>query len=128
MNFKAGIFIEKDIYLQPLEIARRVVELASEKQAEDIVLIDARQACSFTDYIVICSGETDRQLDAIRREITEALKKESLTFHKSEGDSDSGWILLDYVDVVIHIFSREMRNYYHLESIYEKAPQLIRIQ
>ena len=121
-------FIEKNIHLQPLEIARRAVELASEKQAEDIILMDVRQACSFTDYIIICSGETDRQLDAIRREVADALKKDYIDPYKIEGEPESGWILLDYVDIVIHIFSQEMRHYYHLESIYEKAPQLIRIQ
>lgn len=104
------------------------MELASDKQAEEVVLLDTRQACSFTDYIVICSGETDRQIDAIHHEIMDELKKQSATLYRSEGDSESGWILMDYWGVVIHIFSREMRNYYDLESVYEKAPRLLRIQ
>ncbi|MCX6004722.1 MAG: ribosome silencing factor [Chloroflexi bacterium] len=111
-----------------MEIARRAVELASDKQAEEIVLLDTRQACSFTDYVVICNGESDRQLDAIRKEIVDTLKSSSVTLHKSEGNSDSGWILMDYAGVIIHIFSRELRNYYRLDSIYEKALQLVRIQ
>ena len=104
------------------------MELASDKQAEDVVLLDTRQACSFTDYIVICSGETDRQLDAIQNEIVESLKKESVKPYRSEGHSESGWILLDYLGVVIHIFSREMRNFYDLENVFPKAPRLLRIQ
>jgi ribosome-associated protein len=104
------------------------VELASDKQAEDVVLLDTRQACSFTDYIVICSGDSERQLDAIHNEIMDSLKKESVTPYHSEGHSESGWILLDYLGVVVHIFSREMRGLYDLENVYEKAPRLLRIQ
>ena len=102
--------------------------MALDKQAEDVVLLDTRQATSYTDYIVICSAETDRQLDAIQGEIMDMLKKESILPYKSEGSSDSGWILLDYLGVVIHMFSRELRDYYSLESVYEKAPRLLTIQ
>jgi ribosome-associated protein len=109
-------------------LARRAVELASDKQAEDVVLLDARQACSFTDYIVICSGDSDRQVDAIHREISDSLKKESAVAYHSEGDSDSGWILLDYAGVVVHIFSKELRGFYSLENVYEKALRLLTIQ
>ena len=104
------------------------MELALDKQAEDVVLLDTRQACSFTDYIVICSGETDRQLDAIHHEILDSLRKESVTPYRSEGHSESGWVLVDFLSVVIHILSREMRELYDLENVYEKAPRLLRIQ
>lgn len=114
--------------LQPIEIARHTVELASDKLAEDVVLLDTRQACSFTDYIVICSGETDRQIDAIRNEILDSMKKLSVTPYRSEGYSESGWVLIDFLGVVVHIFSREMRGFYDLESVYEKAPRLLTIQ
>lgn len=102
--------------------------MASDKQAEEVVLLDARQACSFTDYIVICSGDSDRQVDAIHREISDTLKKEVVTPYHSEGNSDSGWILLDFAGVVVHIFSRELRGFYNLESVYEKAVRLLTIQ
>ena len=111
-----------------MEIARRAVELASDKQAEDVVLLDMRQACSFTDYIVICSGDSDRQVDAIHHEILNSLKKESALPYRSEGDADSGWILMDYLGVVIHIFSKELRRFYDLESVYGKAIRLLTIQ
>ncbi|MFA5078461.1 MAG: ribosome silencing factor [Dehalococcoidia bacterium] len=109
-------------------MARRAVELASDKQAEDVVLLDMRKACSFTDYIVICSGDSDRQVDAIHREILNSLKKESAVPYRSEGDSDSGWILLDYLGTVVHIFSKEMRHFYDLENVYGKAVRLLTIQ
>lgn len=119
---------KKEINLDSLEIARRAVELASDKQAEDVVLMDARQATSYTDFIVICSAESDRQLDAIHREIQDTLKKESVIPYRSEGSSESGWILMDYLGLVVHIFSRELRDYYNLESVYEKAARLLTIQ
>ena len=93
-----------------------------------MILLDTRQAASYTDYIVICSAESDRQLDAIHREILDTLKKNSVLPYKSEGSSDSGWMLMDYFGVVIHIFSRELRDYYSLESVFEKAPRLLTIQ
>ncbi len=93
-----------------------------------MVLLDMRSACSFTDYIVICSGESDRQLDAIHNEILDTLRKESVIPYRSEGRSESGWILLDYLSVVVHIFSRDMRSFYDLENVYVKAPRLLSIQ
>ena len=93
-----------------------------------MVLLDARQACSFTDYIVICSGDSDRQVDAFHREILNSLKQESAIPYHSEGDADSGWILLDYAGVVVHIFSKELRGFYSLENVYEKALRLLTIQ
>lgn len=109
-------------------MARRAVELASDKQAEEVVLLDVRQACSFTDYIVVCSGDSDRQVDAIHREMLNSLKKESAIPYHSEGDADSGWILLDYAGVVVHIFSKDLRGFYSLENVYEKAVRLLTIQ
>jgi len=102
--------------------------MASDKQADDVMLLDARQSCSYTDYIVICSGETDRQIEAIQNEILEDLRKQAVVPYRSEGNPESGWILIDYRGVIVHIFSRQMRAYYNLESIYEKAPCILRIQ
>ena len=93
-----------------------------------MVLLDVRQACSFTDYIVVCSGDSDRQVDAIHREILNSLKQEEAILYHSEGDADSGWILLDYAGVVVHIFSKELRGFYSLENVYEKALRLLTIQ
>lgn len=93
-----------------------------------MVLLDMRRACSFADYIVICSGESDRQLDAICSEILDTLRKEAVIPYHSEGRSESGWMLLDYQSVIVHIFSREMRSFYDLENIYVKAPRLLRVQ
>jgi ribosome-associated protein len=91
-------------------------------------MLDTRQICSFADYFVICSGDSDRQIDAIWQEIHKVLKQEGVLFHHSEGTSDSGWILLDVGGVIIHIFSPQQRDYYRLDDLWNDAPLVIRIQ
>ena len=105
-----------------------MVEAASDKQAENIVMLDIRQICSFADYFVICSGDSDRQIDAIREEIRKALKKEGILPHHSEGTADSGWVLLDIGGVIVHIFSPQQRDYFGLDELWGPATPLIRIQ
>jgi len=114
--------------LEGIELARRAVDAASEKQASDIVLLDARGLCSFTDYFVICSGDTERQVQAIYDEIEGELKKAGARVHHHEGTVDSGWLLLDYGDVIIHIFSAAEREYYKLDELWHEAKLLLRIQ
>ena len=113
--------------LEAIEIAKRIVEAAADKQASDIVLLDMREICSFTDYIVILSGESDRQIDAIRQAIGDTLKGEAIALHHYEGTADSGWLLLDVGDVVVHIFSPFERNYYQLDKLWENAPIVVKI-
>jgi len=105
-----------------------VVEAASDKQAIDIVLLDTRDVCSFADYFVICSGDSPRQIDAIRDEIEHVLKKRHILPHHHEGGTDSGWLLLDYGSVVIHIFAPLERDYYQLDRLWSQANALVRIQ
>lgn len=109
-------------------MARRAVEAASEKQAVDILLLDTRGVCSFADYFVLCSGESDRQIEAIRREIDDALSKEGKHSHRMEGTPDSGWLLMDFGDVVVHIFAPTEREFYRLESVWSQATPVLRIQ
>ncbi|HUV75939.1 MAG TPA: ribosome silencing factor [Dehalococcoidales bacterium] len=104
------------------------MEAASDKQAGDIVLLDARAVCSFADYFVICSGETGRQLQAIYEEIEHALKKKGILPHHHEGTIDSGWLLLDYGNVIVHIFAALEREYYQLDKLWGEANLVLRIQ
>ena len=104
------------------------MEAASDKQASNIVLLDARGVCSFVDYFVICNGETDRQIGAICDAIDEVLKKEGITLNRREGGGDSGWVLLDLGDVIIHIFAPAEREYYQLDQLWSKANLVVRIQ
>ncbi len=104
------------------------MEAASEKQADDIVMLDMSGVCTFADYFVICSGETQRQIEAICKEIDEVLGREGVVPQRREGDIDSGWILMDFGDVIIHIFAATEREYYKLERLWSRATPLIRIQ
>jgi ribosome-associated protein len=102
--------------------------VASEKQAGNIVLLDVRGLCSFADYFVICAGESDRQLRTIQEEIEKGLKKEGIKPLHQEGTIDSGWLLLDYGEVIVHIFSAAERDYYQLDEFWGEARPVIRIQ
>jgi ribosome-associated protein len=114
--------------LKSIEVARLAVEAASDKQADNIVMLDTKQVCSFADYFVICSGDSPRQIEAIRQEIREKLKHDDIIPFHIEGGADSGWILLDLGDVVVHIFSPSQRDYYRLDDLWQEATPVIRIQ
>ncbi len=116
------------LILEALEIARKAVEIGNQKQAADILLLDARQTCSFTDYMVILTGESDRQINAIREEIIQSLKNSGVYARHVEGDTDSGWVLLDYIDTVIHIFAPNERRFYNLDALWPNATPVIHIQ
>ena len=114
--------------LEGIEIARRAVDAASDKQASNVALLDVRGLCGFADYFVICAGESQRQLRAIYDEIEESLKREGVTPNHREGGSDSGWLLLDYGDVIVHIFGAEERAFYKLDEFWNEALTVLRIQ
>ena len=102
--------------------------MASDKQGANTVLLDVRGLCGFADYFVISTGQSQRQLRAIYDEIEKALKKEGVPALHREGGADSGWLLLDYGDVIVHIFSDEEREYYKLDDFWRNARTLLRIQ
>jgi ribosome-associated protein len=91
-------------------------------------LLDARDVCSFTDYFVICAADTERQIHAVYDEIEHRLKMEGVLPHHREGTIDSGWLLLDYGDVIVHIFSALEREYYRLDELWREARPVLRIQ
>ena len=103
------------------------VEVASEKLAEDIVLLDLRQIASFADYFVIMSAESTRQIEALEEDITRAMKEAGASRFHREGTSGSGWILLDFSDIIVHIFGPEEREFYGLERLWGQAQQVVRI-
>ena len=104
-----------------------MIELASEKQAEDIAMLDIRQLAGFADYFVIMSAESRRQLESLQEDIVKALKDSGVTLHHREGTAQSGWILLDYSDVIVHLFGTEEREYYNLDQLWAGAAQVVRI-
>jgi ribosome-associated protein len=112
----------------PLELARRVVALAEDKKAADIVLLDLRALTTLADYFVICSGGSERQLDAIADGIVGGLRDEGLRPFGREGTSASHWVLVDYGSVVIHVFTPPERDYYALERHWSEARTILRVQ
>ncbi|UCG10913.1 MAG: ribosome silencing factor [Dehalococcoidia bacterium] len=114
--------------MEAIEVARKAVEAASDKQASDILLLDTRQVCGFADYFVICSGDSGRQIQAIYDEVGHSLKKSGIRPHHAEGALDSGWLLLDFGDVIVHIFALDERDYYQLDKLWSQAVPVLRVQ
>lgn len=96
---------------------------ASEMFAKDVTLIDLREAVSYTDYFVVASAETDRQTRRIAQEVIEKMNAAGHRPRSRRLDEGSAWISLDFIDVVVHIFTDEARDYYRLESLWRSAPQ-----
>ncbi len=93
----------------------------------DILLLDIRGVCSFADYFVICSGDSGRQVEAIYDEVEHTLKKEGILPHHREGTVDSGWLLLDFGDIIVHIFALFEREYYQLDKLWSQATPVVRL-
>jgi ribosome-associated protein len=109
--------------LQGPDLLAEIARLAGEKKAIDLVELDLRGVLGYTDYFLICSGNTTRQTKAIHDGILEGLKHEHATIpRRVEGASRADWILMDYLDVVVHIFTPEARDYYRLEQLWGEAP------
>ena len=110
------------------EAARLAVDVASEKLASDIVLLDMRGPSAFTDYFVILTAESRRQMQGLLEDIDQALEKAGMALHHKEGTAEGGWVLMDYGDFIVHVFVPEEREYYHLEQLWSQAIVLFRIQ
>ena len=116
---------DTDSALSSLEQARRIAALAQEKLAEDVVILDMRPVCTYTDYFVICTGQNSRQTKSIHDEVHARLKHEGRTLPRSvEGERDASWIVADYLDVVLHVFTPETRRYYRLEELWGDVPSV----
>jgi len=111
-----------------LDLARRIVELAEDKKAADIVLLELTPLTSMADYFVICSGGSERQLDAIADGIAGPLRDERTKPIGREGTAASHWVLLDYGSVIVHIFTPPERDYYGLEKHWAEARTILRVQ
>jgi ribosome-associated protein len=120
--------MSKTLMPNDVDLARKAVEVAAEQQASDVLLLDIRQLAAFADYFIILTAESVRQTNAVAEEITNVLKTMGAKLHHTEGKPSSGWMLLDYGDIVIHIFSPEQREYFRLEDLWTVAPPLIQIQ
>lgn len=111
--------------IKPEALARRLAEVADSKAATEIVALDMRKLVSYTDFLIICTARNERQAKAIVDEVKVQLKQEQeLLPGGMEGEGAAGWIVLDYLDCVLHVFTEEARQRYQLEDLWREAPRL----
>src|SRR3954454_1008054 len=107
----------------PIEQARRIAALAHEKLARDVVILDMQPVCSYTDYFVVCTGSNPRQTKAIYDEVHARLKQDDGLLPRSvAGEREASWIVADYLDVVLHVFTPEARDFYRLDDLWGDVP------
>jgi ribosome-associated protein len=116
------------VKLDPNEMARKIVEIASDRKAEEIVMLDISKISIIADYFVICSGTGDRHVKAIAREIDEKLRDEGVKPYNVEGITEGTWVLMDYGSVWVHIFVPATREFYHLEQLWAGAQPVLVVQ
>jgi ribosome-associated protein len=117
-----------DSEMPALDLARRIVELAEDKKAADIVLLDLTGLTTVADYFVIASGGSERQLDAIADGIISGMRDEKIHAYGREGTAASHWVLVDFGSVIAHIFTPPERDYYQLERHWSEAKTILRLQ
>ena len=103
------------------------MEIASDKKAEDVVLLRTAEVTSMADYFVICSGRSERQVGALGQAIVDALREEGIRPLGTEGKGSARWVLLDYGSVIVHLFAPEERAYYGLERLWSSATPVVRV-
>ncbi len=109
--------------LTSLEQARRIAALAQEKLAQDVVILDMRPVTVYTDFFVVASGQNPRQTKAIFDEVHTRLKQDDRMIPRSiDGEREATWIVADYLDVVLHVFTPQAREYYRLEELWGDVP------
>jgi ribosome-associated protein len=115
--------MKQEVQMTPEEVAAAVAQLAGDRKALEIVQLDLREMIGYTDYFLICTGRSERQTKAIHDAIYEGMKSEYGRLpERVEGVSGARWILMDYLDVVVHVFTAETREYYRLEQLWGEAP------
>jgi len=111
--------------LTPIEHARRIAGLAQEKLAQDVLILDMRPVCSYTDFFVLATGQNQRQTKAIWDDVHARLKQDERALPASvAGEPEGRWIVADYLDVVLHVFTPEAREYYRLEELWGDVPSI----
>ena len=111
-----------------MELAHTIVSLLEDKKGEDILLLDIKEVASFTDYFVICTGTSDRMLEALADGTMEGVRTRHHKRGRKQGASDDGWVVVDYGDVVVHLFSPDQRDFYDLEELWQDGKVLLRVQ
>lgn len=114
--------------LESAEIAKILVDAAADKKASDITLLDIRDMSVIADYFVICTGANSRQIQAIASAVEDKVSELGISARGREGDADTGWLLLDFGDIIVHIFGPMEREFYRLERLWSGAPTVVYLQ
>lgn len=120
--------VKGETLLEPIELAREIAEIISDKKGADIIVLDTGKVSTLTDYFVIATVESERQAKAVVDEVEKKIKAHRKLPLAVDGEINSGWVLLDYGSVMVHIFDPGTRDYYDLEDLWSNAPVLVRMQ
>ena len=115
-------------HLDILELTHAIVNTLEDKKGENILLLDIQEIASFTSYFILCTGTSDRMLDALADVVLENTHTQYKIKGRREGSSQGGWLVLDYGSIVVHIFSPDQREYYRLEELWSKGKVLLHLQ
>lgn len=99
-------------------------EVVLKKKAIKAMILDLRKISNLCDYFVLCSGDSQQQIDAIYEEVIKLSKEKNILIHHRQNDGASGWLLIDFFNVIVHIFSEEMRNFYDMEHLWKEATRV----
>jgi ribosome-associated protein len=116
------------VNLDGLEVAKTIVGALEETKGEDILLLDLKEVAPFTDYFVICTGTSTRMLKALVHSVMDMVRERHKLKTRVEGTEMDGWILADFGDVVLHVFSQDQRDYYRLEQFWNEGKVLLHLQ
>lgn len=112
--------------LEPEALAHKAVDILAEHQATDIALLDISRSATFTDYFIIATAHSRPQFNALAEYLEKGLREEGYELRRKEGTADSGWVLLDFNELIIHLFTQEQRDYYRLEELWGRTTPVIR--
>ena len=124
----AGCRGRTETLLETEDLAQRIADVLSDHQAEDIVMMDISKVSSFTDYFVVATANNPRQMNALIDSVGQELRKDGVRPLRTEGGPDSGWVLLDYGNAIVHLFSPDDRDYYNLEGLWAQGVSVVHIQ
>jgi ribosome-associated protein len=123
----ASLATTEPLETDPSELAHLIVDIATDKKASDILMLRTAEVTSMADFFVICSGRSDRQVQALARSIVDQLREQGIRPLGVEGLSSGRWVLVDYASVIVHLFTPQEREYYGLERLWSGAAPVVRI-